>query len=173
MTAVANEIFTAAQFNTHLRDNLLETAPSKATGAGGFIVTDGANSVVQRTPDIAEVTDAESTTSTSYTDLATAGPSLSITTGSKALIHWGAQMLNDTSGSWVIVAPEVSGATSINASDNLSYSQQQESANDDTNYGRSYLYTSLTPGTNTFTLKYRVTSNTGTFLRRWVIVVPF
>jgi hypothetical protein len=45
MTAVTNATFTAAQFNTHVRDNLLETAPAKATAADRFILTDGANAV--------------------------------------------------------------------------------------------------------------------------------
>lgn len=173
MTAVANEAFTAAQFNTHVRDNLLETAAAKAVSSGGFIVTTGANSVTQRTPDTDVVDTSESSSSTSYTNLATVGPSVTLDTGSKVLIHWGAQMLNNNLGSFVVVAPEVSGATTLAASDNISSSHQQPRASDDFSYGSSYLYTSLNQGTNTFTLKYKVTSGTGTWLRRFLIVIPF
>lgn len=45
MTFVSNAVLTAAQLNTHLRDNLLETAPAKATAPGRFIVSTGLNSI--------------------------------------------------------------------------------------------------------------------------------
>ena len=35
------------------------------------------------------------------------------------------------------------------------------------------LWTALNPGSNTFTAKYRVSSGTGTFLSRRIIVMPF
>ncbi|GII42264.1 hypothetical protein [Planotetraspora phitsanulokensis] len=41
MTAVANSIFTTAAFNQYVRDNLLETAPAKATTGSRLIVTTG------------------------------------------------------------------------------------------------------------------------------------
>ena len=53
MTAVANAVFTAAQFNTHVRDNLLETAPAKATTTGGYFVATGTNTIVQRVASVA------------------------------------------------------------------------------------------------------------------------
>jgi hypothetical protein len=34
------------------------------------------------------------------------------------------------------------------------------------------LHTDLTPGSNTFTAKYRVASGTGTFLSRRIVVFP-
>lgn len=49
MTAVASTAFTAAQFNTHVRDNLNETAPAKATTSGRLIVTAGPNSIAEQT----------------------------------------------------------------------------------------------------------------------------
>lgn len=45
MTAVTNATFAAAEFNTHVRDNLNETAPAKATVTNRLIITNGANAV--------------------------------------------------------------------------------------------------------------------------------
>ena len=53
MTAVANTVFTAAQFNQHVRDNLNETAPAKATASGGYFVATGVNAIAQRFADSA------------------------------------------------------------------------------------------------------------------------
>lgn len=50
MTAVANTEFTAVQFNTHIRDNLLETAPAKAVNPGSYFAVSGTNSIAERTP---------------------------------------------------------------------------------------------------------------------------
>lgn len=48
MTAVSGAAFTAAQFNTHVRDNLLETAPAKATTANGLFVATGLHSIEEQ-----------------------------------------------------------------------------------------------------------------------------
>ena len=74
MTAVATAVFTATQFNTYIRDNLLETAPAKATDLSNLFSVISANTLVERTPKEAIVTTPESTASTSYTALVTAGP---------------------------------------------------------------------------------------------------
>lgn len=47
ITAVSGTILTAAQWNTHVRDNLLETMPAKATTADRMFVTTGPNSIAQ------------------------------------------------------------------------------------------------------------------------------
>jgi hypothetical protein len=74
MTAVANATFTSAQFNQYVRDNLLECAPAKATTPGRLIVTTGPNAITERVVTQASISTSETTTSTSYTDLATTGP---------------------------------------------------------------------------------------------------
>ena len=48
MTAVASSVFTAAQFNTFIRDNLNETSPAKATTAGAYFTVSGTNLRVGR-----------------------------------------------------------------------------------------------------------------------------
>ena len=46
-TWVALEVLTAALLNTHLRDNLLETAPAKVTTAGDLVYASGANALAR------------------------------------------------------------------------------------------------------------------------------
>ena len=46
-TWVAGETVTASLLNTHLRDNLLETAPAKVTAAGDIVYATGANALAR------------------------------------------------------------------------------------------------------------------------------
>lgn len=174
MTAVANSTFTAAQFNTHVRDNLNETAPAKATTAGSILAVSGANAIVERTPDSDSVLTSETTTSTSYTDLTTPGPSLTISTGPKAFVAMSALVSNSTGGAQAFMAVEVSGASSFSASDNFSIRYESSNANDLVQCSYASMYSdSLTSGSNVFTCKYKVSSGTGTFINRRLVVIPF
>ena len=92
MTAVDNTIWTSSQWNTHVRDNLLETMAGKATTAGRWFVSTGANAIAERVITQASVTTSQTTTSASFTDLATTGPAVTVTTGTKAIVFWGAAM---------------------------------------------------------------------------------
>lgn len=173
-TWVTSEIVTAAIMNSHVRDNLLETAPAKAAAAGGIIATSGANSVVNRLIVTDEIQTSETTTSTSYTDLATAGPDLvTLSTGTTALILITAYMANSTAGAKCYAAVDVSGATSSSPSDQRSIRFESSAANDEARIGGAHLYTGLTPGGNTFKLQYRVTAGTGTFANRTIIGLSF
>lgn len=49
-TWVSGETVTAAQLNTHLRDNMLETAPAKVTTAGDIVYATGANALARLAP---------------------------------------------------------------------------------------------------------------------------
>lgn len=115
----------------------------------------------------------ESTTSTSYTDLATSGPSVTLTTGSVALVILSAQIFNNTAGKFSFMSCAVSGATTDAADDDDALFFESSAANDQMGASRARLYTGLTPGSNTFTAKYRVDAGTGSFLRRSLIVIPF
>ncbi len=46
-TWIAGETVTASLLNTHLRDNLLETAPAKVTAAGDIVYATGANALAR------------------------------------------------------------------------------------------------------------------------------
>lgn len=172
MTAVANSAFTAAQFNTHIRDNLLETAPAKATTAGGIFVATAANAIAQRIIAGATVLTSQTTTSTTYTDLATVGPAVTVTTGTQALVFINSAVANDTVGSRTRASFAVSGASAISAADISAIARDADAANRIVRAASVYLQTGLTPGSNIFTMKYRVTGNTGEFFDRHIVVMP-
>lgn len=172
-TAVANTVYTAAQFNQYVRDNLNETAPAKATSAGSIFVADGVNSIAQRTPDGAIVLTEETTTSTSFTDLATTGPTVTVTTGPFALAFYHSQVENSGAG-FTYAGVEVSGATSISPALNRTVNISG-AAGTRIGAGTTVLYEAglaLNPGVNTFEMKYRVSSGTGTFADRRLYILP-
>lgn len=178
MTAVANSVFTAAQFNQFVRDNLNATAPAKATAAGGYFAADGINSIVERRISGAiDIDVGGTTTSTTFDDLAggaAVGPAVTLTTGTQALVFIHSQATNSGAGS-ARASVEVSGASTIAAADNRSIATFGSA---DNGLGASTWtwYTgglALTPGSNTFTMKYRVSSGTGTFDDRRIAVMPF
>lgn len=169
MTAVANTVFTAAQFNQFVRDNLNETAPAKATTAGSYFVSTTLNAIVERIPDEDMVATSQTTTSTSYTDLATVGPTVTVTTGTTALV--GLYNTNVNTGvTSSLMSFAVSGASSIAANDNTAIGIAGTSG---VREGGVFLFTGLTPGSNTFTAKYRVGAGTGTYVDRRIWVMPF
>lgn len=177
MTAVANTAFTAAQFNTYVRDNLLETGPAKATTAGSIFVGTGANSIAERLPTNQFVTNIETTSSTSYTDLTTSGPSITLTTGTKVLLALSAAISHSSGASAtasVRMSVATSGATTLSATDATSLSKiGWADANEQITVSKVVMLTGLTAGSNTFTCKYRVSSGTGQFDDRHLTVIPF
>lgn len=174
MTAVAGAIFTAAEFNQYVRDNLNETAPAKATAAGGYFVATGVNAIEERLSARATVNTDESTASTSYTDLATVGPSVTVTTGTQALAVISSESYISSGGtqaSTCRTSVEISGASSVAATDDTCVCRSGNSG-DRYQMSRAVLVTGLTAGSNTFTLKYRVSASTGNFTRRNIAVLP-
>lgn len=172
MTAVANTAFTAAQFNTHVRDNLNETAPAKATTAGSLMVVTGANSIAERIPEEDFVNAAETTTSTSYTDLTSPGPSVTVTTSTNAIIMLCGRLSNNAGGSSCRMAVDISGASTVAANDNRALDYESSNADDAIQSSYAFTEIGLTPGSNVFTAKYKVNSGTGTFDNRRLTVVP-
>lgn len=173
MTAVSGSVYTAAQFNTFVRDNLNETAPAKATTLGGYFVTTSLNEIAERVGARETITTSETTTSTSYTDLATTGPTVTVTTGQLALVIWGTQLTNNTANTSSRVSVDVSGASTIAADDVRGLAYDPATAGGVLQCSHAVFYDNLTPGSNTFTLKYRVGGGTGTFQRRRLIVLPY
>ncbi len=171
-TWVASEDVTAAIQNAHIRDNFNETAPGIASAAGRLIVTDAANSIVERIPTTATVGTSETTSGTNYTDLATAGPAVTATTGTQVLVIITVDMANDTANDDTAMSYAISGATTQAASNNNMVRLDASDADRFVTMSSVFLET-VTAGSNTFTAKYRVTGNTGTFLRRYITVIPF
>lgn len=172
MTAVANTIFTAAQFNTHVRDNLNETAPAKATTSGSLFVATGTNTIAERIPSGQFTAAAETTTSTSFVDLATVGPSVTVTTGTKAFVYLRAGMENSAANSACHMAFDISGATTSASSLNRAITTAGLGAASRMRIGAGIFVDFLVAGSNTFTAKYSVSANTGTFVTRELSVIP-
>lgn len=172
MTAVANSVFTAAQFNTFVRDNLNETAPAKATVTSSHFVGNGTNSIAERISAGQLVSAAETTASTSFVDLATVGPSVTVTTGTKAFIFIRAGMENSGANSACHMAMEISGATSSVASLTRAITTAGLGAASRMRIGAGIFVDFLVAGSNTFTAKYSVSANTGTFVTREISVIP-
>lgn len=171
MTFTANTTLTAAQLNTYLRDNMNETAAAKATATGNIFVATGANAIAERTITGGSVAVSESTASTSYTDLATVGPTVTATTGTKALVFWHAFFSNSLIDTATWCSVEVTGASSSSASDVRALMVDGVAAGNACEASMFELYDGLTPGSNTFTMKYRVTGGTGTWNWRRIAVV--
>lgn len=170
VTAVSGALLTAAQWNASVRDNLLETAPAKATTSGRIFVSTGANAIAQREIRTSIVAAGETTASTSFTNLATAGPTItSITTGPLALISVNSQANNTLDGPSSRHSFDISGATTSSATSERG-TLSQNSASKDTRYGICTLQT-VTAGSNTFTSKYLVSSGTGHWQDRELIVM--
>jgi hypothetical protein len=171
-TAVPSAIITSVQWNASVRDNLLATSTAITTAANGYTVGTGANARAERFI-VENVVDAnETTTSTSYTSLATNGPLVSPVTGSKALVFVTGQSSNTTSGTTCYTSYEVSGSTTIAANDSVAAIIQTPSGQDIRMAAVSLA--SLTAGTNTFRMMYRCGSGggTGSFVRRRITVMP-
>lgn len=177
-TAVDGTIFTAAQFNSFVRDNISETMPARASTPGSLFATDASNRIAERTAQTLIVATgdhsistgaAEATQETSYGDLPTVGPTVTITTGTQVLVSLYCGMLN-SSGAAAWMSYDVSGATTSPASDNRAIQLQSTGGQQ---IGATILHDGLTPGVNVFTAKYRISSNgTGNFNRRTLSVQP-
>lgn len=174
LTAVLNATLTAAQWNIHIRDNLNETEAAKATTMGGIMTVSATNQIAERLIKSSALSTANSTTSTSYTNLYSLGPSVNVTTGAKALVMFSAGATNSGLNGQSAVSVGVSGATTIAPIDDWAIIVDGITAGtlSDNFIKRSsaHLFTTLTPGSNTFYMQYKAGSGTGYFYRREIIV---
>jgi hypothetical protein len=176
LTAVDNAILTASQYNASVRDNLLETAPAKATGAGNWFTVSGVNQISERQIRSAAVSTAEQCTSAQYGDLDTVGPSVTVFC-KWAIVFVSARVrsLATTDGRGAYVSVEVSGSNSYAATDDWGISMVGMKANNPNRIGGHLGLTMGVAGTNTFTLKYRCQSGYPPcqFEQRELVVIPF
>lgn len=171
LTAVANVSLTAVQWNASVRDNLNETAPAKATAGGRLIVTTAANAIAERDVVTAFVGTSETSASTGYVDLTTPGPAATVTTGTKGLVSVGCYMSNATAGARPWMSHAISGASTAAGSDSYAAIFTSSAANELYGASQLTLWSTLTAGSNIFTAKYRVSSGTGSWAQRRIIVV--
>lgn len=122
----------------------------------------------------ATIATGQTTTSGTYTDLATVGPTVTATIGTNglALLIIGATQSNNTGGGFSRTSFVASGANTIAASDTTALLNKTSAGNEDLGASRTHLLTGLTPGATTFTLKYQVSAGTGTFADRSLAVIP-
>lgn len=178
MTFVANQVLTAAQVNTFLRDNMLESEMAKATTANGYFIGNATNSIVQRIPQYAEENGTGTTQSTDFTDLTTAndGPSVTCTTGTQALVFFSAQMWADTSEAQIRMNYDISGDTTRQPADETGLTIDGLTGTSQVvQMGQYDVAQNLNPGTNVFTLKYaasRSSPATCSFSGRRLLVLP-
>lgn len=111
----------------------------------------------------ATVSTDESTASTSYVDLATVGPSVTLVTGTTAIVTLGAQEYETVINFSALISVAVSGATTLAASDTNASSVTATVASARVANYISFVLTGLTAGTNTFTMKYRVENASNTY----------
>jgi hypothetical protein len=167
---------------TATRDAAFGSAGEKTLAEGQFAFTEDTNTTWFYTGAVwspvsgnfatAQTNSAQTTTSTTYVDLATV-TSVTVITGTSALCIWHAAAANATSNAGVFVSVAVSGATTVAASDTIANYTQTPSSSLGIYFPihSGHIFTGLTAGSNTFTIKYRTGSGTATFDTRGIQVV--
>lgn len=175
-TAVAGQVWTAADFNLYVRDNLLQTGPAlHGVNTNGYFTQRGDNDVFPARMVASGVdTSATTITSTTYADSAPPGPSVTVTTDTSAAVFMSAAMADEAAMSFA-----VSGATTIAASDSFwilrTHYNPGAIAGDRGTAFRIVVLNNLTAGSNTFTAKYRRVTTIGgstSFSSRYIGVMP-
>lgn len=174
MTAVDNTAFTAAQFNTHVRDNLLETMPGKATTVGSYFVSSDANNIVERFSYHDEIATEESTSSSAFTDLATVGPSITFDPGPSFLVFLSVEIRHNSSTTANShMGMEVSGGISGSPSTGVVAGGVSGPSNP-RQLGSVFRIVNVTEGVpTTITAKYRSSSGVANFSNRRIGVINF
>ena len=118
----------------------------------------------------ATVATTQTTASTTYTDLATVGPAVTLTTGTKVLVLTNCEFATNA-GRYDFVDFAISGATTRAASDETAIRNGTDADTVQSRIGVSNLMT-VTAGSNTFTMKYRVNAGgAASFLNRAITVI--
>jgi hypothetical protein len=123
--------------------------------------------------DAAVVATLESTASTSFTDLATVGPAVTINTGTSVIAFMSVSGYNNSLGNTSFVGVAVSGATTLAASDaNAMTASEYQGGGYWLQMSRVLLLTGLTAGSNIFTMKYRADGSTWNWKNRSLAILP-
>lgn len=172
-TWVSNETLTAALLNTHLRDNLNELDVAKVTAAGQYCVSTAANAVTARSYGWERIDTSQTLVSPgAYSDLATVGPTVTVTTGTRALILMAGQLDHGTADGDSKISYAISGATTQAASDTWCIRRDGMPATNSVRLFRHDMRVDLNAGSNTFTMKYFGSAGTQTYSNRVLAVFP-
>ncbi len=174
MTFTPNSVLTAAQLNTHLRDNFLELEVAKASQAGALFTGERPNKIEQRSPKSSFIPNTQSISKADYGNLSNVGPQVTINTGKNAMVFIAAAI-----GSAVTqlsaMSYQITGATKSDPSDSKAICIDGIHASKDQRWCQMIVEDNLNPGLNTFTAKYKSGQDTitSTFHDRLIAVWPF
>ena len=174
ITAAVNSTFTAAQWNAGVRDNLLITAPAISTTSGWIVCSSGANQIAEREVKQAVNNTSGTTASTTYTATLTGGgtsPSVTVTTSNASMVFMSCNQ-GVSATATVITNFDLNGA--VTPSDNRGILTERTASADgqrDDRVGVTNGFMTLTPGSNTFQMLYRVTAGTGQYQKRCLVVM--
>ncbi len=152
-TASAGTTLLAAWLNTYLKDNMLATQAAILPASDTDLGSD------------------RTTASTSYVAL-TGAPSVTVTTGTVALVHYAAALWNDTGGSVAYCSVAVSSATTRAADDDWAIYWTSAVNNASGRLSMTTLMTGLTPGSNVFTLNAKANANNMKGRDFEIVVIP-
>lgn len=170
-TAVSNSLFSASWLNTYLRDNMLETMPSKATEAGQLFTVTAANQISATSPTSAYIATSQARTSATYGDLATVGPSVTVTMRAFVIIKVSVQVTTAAAAGEGLMSFAISGATTLAADDAKAVGVQGIRERKFTYYS-ALTASTVNSGSNTFTAKYRGDgTNAATFSHREISAI--
>lgn len=123
--------------------------------------------------DGAEVLTQETTTSTSYTDLTTAGPAATVTIGSsgRLFIQVGGWLENSGLDGISYMSFALSGANTLAAADARSVFYRAYAGVRQGQYANGFMIEGLAAGSTVCTAKHRVDAGTGTFINRRISAI--
>lgn len=147
-----------------------QTGTAPVTGSTTWLIVGGLFSDIQA----ATVLTLESTSSTTFAALTTAGPAVTTTvnTSGIVLVHISAQIIPSAIGALGTMGFAVSGASTVAATANQSISFQQEAAGgNQVHFGATFYLSGLSAGSTTFTAQYNTAGgNPSSFGIRHLVV---
>ncbi len=178
-TQFANDLYigltqTLNQSDGSLKDNIVTTAKINNNAVTTAKIVNQAVTAdklsLATSSNTASVSTSEGTIATSYADLATVGPSVTVTIGANgvALVLFSASAVNNDANNFSLFTFVASGANTISAG---TYRAGGKGLSDK-EAGSHVLLTGLTPGSTTFKMQYVATGGTATFNNRRLTVIP-
>jgi hypothetical protein len=121
-------------------------------------------------PGTAFVATGESTTSGTYTDLATTTDQVTVNVGTSGMVvvFISGEIHNTIAPGWPLMSFSLSGANTLAADDSYSIGVAQQNSI----LGAPFLMTNLSPGATTFKAKYRATAGTTVCYNRRISAIP-
>lgn len=157
-------------------DDMVENIEALAAGTGlnDAVITPNK---LDLDPLTAVVATSQSRTNAAYGDLATVGPAVTVTIGNKglAIVFLSlSNVFNNTTNGASYMGFAISGANTVAAGDAYSIHLLATGGSvPQAGFGAPFLLTGLTPGSTTFTAKYRsLGSDTASFVDRRIAVIP-